>query len=125
MGDEVNLGARLMSTAGSGDTIVSSDVRRKVQALFELDPRGEVQLKGKSLPVPIFSIAGPRAIPQPLRGLEGMRSPLVGPASLIRCWATLPPLTEKLGSSTDTMRMYEATSDNSGASMLNTNSLLT
>jgi class 3 adenylate cyclase/tetratricopeptide (TPR) repeat protein len=78
MGDEVNLGARLMSTAESGDTVVSSDVRRKVQALFELDPRGEVQLKGKSRPVPIFSIAGPRAIPQPLRGLEGMRSPLVG-----------------------------------------------
>jgi len=78
MGDEVNLGARLMSVADPGSIIVSSDVRRKVHALFELDPRGEVKLKGKSASVPIFSVVGPRAIPQALRGLEGMRSPLVG-----------------------------------------------
>jgi len=78
MGDEVNLGARLMTTAAPGSVIVSSDVRRKVQALFDLIPRGEVQLKGKSMPIPIFSVVGPRAIPEPLRGLKGMRSPLVG-----------------------------------------------
>ncbi len=78
MGDEVNLGARLMSAAEPDTIIVSSDVRRKVQALFNLDPRGEVQLKGKSMPIPIFSVVGPRAMPEPVRGLEGMRSPLVG-----------------------------------------------
>jgi class 3 adenylate cyclase/tetratricopeptide (TPR) repeat protein len=78
MGDEVNFGARLMAVAEPGSVTVSSDVRRKVQALFELSPRGEVALKGKSLPVHVFSVLGPRAVPQPLRGLEGMRSPLVG-----------------------------------------------
>jgi class 3 adenylate cyclase/predicted ATPase len=85
MGDEVNLAARLMSVAPlNGPTtsqrciIVSSDIRRKVQALFDLDPQGDVQLKGKSKPIPIFSVVGPRAMPEPLRGLKGMRSPLVG-----------------------------------------------
>jgi class 3 adenylate cyclase/predicted ATPase len=78
MGDEVNLGARLMSVAESDSIVVSSDVRRKVQALFDLTPQGEVELKGKSAPTPIFSVVGPRAIPEPLRGLKGMRSPLVG-----------------------------------------------
>jgi class 3 adenylate cyclase len=78
MGDEVNLSARLMSVAEPDSITISSDVRRKVQALFDLTPRGKVELKGKSAPVPIFSIVGPRAIPEPLRGLKGMSSPLVG-----------------------------------------------
>ncbi|MCP4541245.1 MAG: AAA family ATPase [Chloroflexi bacterium] len=78
MGDEVNLAARLMTTAEPGRTLVSSDVRRKVQALFDLTSRDPVQLKGKSMPIPTFSVVGPRAIPEPVRGLKGMSSPLVG-----------------------------------------------
>lgn len=78
MGDEVNLSARLMSTAEPGAIIVSGDVRRKVRALFDLDAQGEVQVKGKRAPIPIFSVIAPRAAPEPVRGLAGMRSPLVG-----------------------------------------------
>jgi predicted ATPase/class 3 adenylate cyclase len=78
MGDDVNLSARLMSKAEPGDVIVSSDVRRKVQALFEMTSRGKVPLKGKSQPVPISSVDGVRPVPEPLRGLKGMHSPLVG-----------------------------------------------
>jgi class 3 adenylate cyclase/tetratricopeptide (TPR) repeat protein len=88
MGDEVNLAARLMSAAkdltvfgnlsGLGHIIASSNVQRKTQALFEFDARGTVNLKGKRLPVPIFAVQGVRAVPKPLRGLAGMRSPLVG-----------------------------------------------
>ena len=78
MGDEVNLAARLMSTAEANSSIVSRSIQRKVQALFELPSRGEVRLKGKQNPIPIYEVAGPRAIPEPLRGLKGMHSPLVG-----------------------------------------------
>ncbi|RMF02247.1 MAG: hypothetical protein D6768_08735, partial [Chloroflexi bacterium] len=78
MGDEVNLAARLMSVSEPGKVIVSSDVRRKVQALFDFESQGEVRLKGKSLPVPIFRVQGERAIPESQRGLRGMTSPLVG-----------------------------------------------
>ncbi len=78
MGDEVNLSARLMSVAQPGSIIVSSNVRRKIEALFDFGDQGEVRLKGKSDPVPIFSIIGPRAAPEAVRGIKGMRSPLVG-----------------------------------------------
>ncbi|MBN1177656.1 MAG: tetratricopeptide repeat protein [Anaerolineae bacterium] len=78
MGDDVNLAARLMSKADPGNVIVSGDVRRKVQAIFELVPRGKVPLKGKSQPVPLFSLSGLREVPEPVRGLKGMFSELVG-----------------------------------------------
>ena len=78
MGDEVNLSARLMSVADPNTILVSGDVRRKVRALFDLDTQGEIQVKGKSVPIPVFSVVAPRAVPEPVRGLEGMRSPLVG-----------------------------------------------
>jgi class 3 adenylate cyclase/predicted ATPase len=78
MGDEVNLSARLMTTAQDNQSIVSEGVRRKVKALFDLNPEGEVKLKGKANPVPIFSVTGERAVPESLRGLEGMHSSLVG-----------------------------------------------
>lgn len=78
MGDEVNLAARLMSTADKDSIVVSRNIQRKVQALFELPSRGEVQLKGKENPIPIYEVTGLRAVPEPLRGLKGMHSPLVG-----------------------------------------------
>ena len=81
MGDQVNLSARLMTAASHqppATILISSNVRRKVQALLELQPQGEVSLKGKSAPVPIFTVTGPRAVPEPVRGLGSMRSPLVG-----------------------------------------------
>jgi class 3 adenylate cyclase/predicted ATPase len=78
MGDEVNLAARLMSVAEMGSVTVSQAVQRKVQATFHLIGRGQVLLKGKSAPVPVYTIAGARAIPEALRGLKGMHSALVG-----------------------------------------------
>jgi class 3 adenylate cyclase/predicted ATPase len=78
MGDEVNLAARLMAVAERGSIIVGSAVQRKVQALFNLTPRGEVRVKGKSDPVATFQVAGLRATTGPLRGLEGLHSALVG-----------------------------------------------
>ncbi|MDY7077850.1 MAG: tetratricopeptide repeat protein [Chloroflexota bacterium] len=80
MGDEVNLAARLMSAAAGGEVLLSSDVQRKVSPFFELADRGEVRLKGKSKPVPTYTIVGHRAQPEPVRGIRGLRSPLVGRA---------------------------------------------
>jgi len=78
MGDDVNLAARLMSAAQPGELLLSSSIRRKVTAFFELADRGTVKVKGKSQPVPIFSVEGPRAQPEPVRGIRGLHSPLVG-----------------------------------------------
>jgi predicted ATPase/class 3 adenylate cyclase len=91
MGDEVNLAARLMTVAGAGDVIISQGVRRKVKALFDLTPRGEVKLKGKSEPIPTFAVDGARARPEQAGGVEGMRSPVVGRQAE---WAALTAVVE-------------------------------
>lgn len=80
MGDEVNLSARLMSAASEGELLLSSYVCRKVSPFFEVADRGEVNLKGKSKPVPTYTIVGRRAQPEPVRGIQGLHSPLVGRA---------------------------------------------
>ena len=49
-----------------------------VVADFNLTPRGEVHVKGKSDPVATFQVAGLRTTTGPLRGLEGLHSALVG-----------------------------------------------
>ncbi|MFN2283666.1 MAG: tetratricopeptide repeat protein, partial [Anaerolineae bacterium] len=78
MGDEVNLAARLMSAAQDGDVLLAGYVQRKVRPFFEVADRGAVELKGKSKPVPTFTIVGRRAQPEPVRGIRGLRSALVG-----------------------------------------------
>ncbi len=83
MGDEVNLAARLMNAAADGEILLASYVQRKVVALFELIDRGQVVLKGKSKPVPTYAIVGRRAQPEPVRGIRGLNSPLVGRADQI------------------------------------------
>lgn len=78
MGDEVNLAARLMAAAHTGQVIVSEHVQRRVQTVAQFNPRGDVHLKGKRDPIPIFEVEQLRAYPTPVRGVHGMRSPLVG-----------------------------------------------
>lgn len=78
MGDQVNLAARLMSAAMPGSVIVSEQVQRRVQTAVQLEPRGAVNLKGKSQPVALFAATGLKRIPEQVRGLKGMQSPLVG-----------------------------------------------
>lgn len=78
MGDDVNLAARLMSTARPGELLLSNAIRRKVTPFFELADRGMVKVKGKAQPVSIYSVSGKRATPEPVRGIHGLYSPLVG-----------------------------------------------
>ncbi|MCP5099329.1 MAG: AAA family ATPase, partial [Chloroflexi bacterium] len=78
MGDEVNLAARLMSVAESNQIIVSQNVWRNAHAMAEFEQHGEMMLKGKSKPVPIYEATGLKAVHEQKRGLQGMNSPLIG-----------------------------------------------
>jgi predicted ATPase len=78
MGPVVNLAARLMSAAADGELLLSNAIRRKVSPFFEIADRGEITMKGKAEPVPVYSIVGRRAQPEPIRGIRGLHSPLVG-----------------------------------------------
>ena len=78
MGDEVNLAARLMSTAEPGQIVVNKNVRRQTEAIAKLPLLGEVSLKGKSEPVPIYEATGLKSVRQKVRGVAGTHSNLVG-----------------------------------------------
>ena len=78
MGPVVNLAARLMSAAADGELLLSNAIRRKVSPFFEIADRGEIAIKGKAEPVPVYSIVGRRAQPEPIRGIRGLHSPLIG-----------------------------------------------
>lgn len=78
MGDEVNLAARLMSAAETGQIIVSTNVHRHVQTIADLTPRGAVNLKGKSEPVAIHEVTGLHDSPQQKAESQGLHAPLIG-----------------------------------------------
>ncbi len=78
LGDAANVAARLQSAAEPGSVLISADTYRLVHALFDFRPRGLIEMKGKSAPVDSFEVTGVRAAPGPMRGLEGLHSPMVG-----------------------------------------------
>ena len=80
MGDTTNLAARMQSAARPGSVLISADTYHLVKELFDLNPRGAIEVKGKSAPIETYEVLAPKAVPGKVRGLEGVTSPLVGRA---------------------------------------------
>src|SRR5215216_5443803 len=59
IGDAINLAARMEQT-------------------FDVEPLGEIGVKGKSTPIKTYQVLRAKSTPGRLRGLEGLSSPLVG-----------------------------------------------
>lgn len=57
-GDDVNLAARLMTTAGVGEILLSSHVHKVVMGQFTFEPRPPLQMNGKAEPLPVFAVTG-------------------------------------------------------------------
>src|SRR5438552_4393417 len=77
-GDTVNVAARLQSAAESGSVLVDDATHRAVGGLFEWGPPQELDLKGKSQPVPAWPAVGVAASGRTQRGLPGGETRLVG-----------------------------------------------
>ena len=60
LGDEVNLAARLMTTAEAGEILVSGPVHKAVEGSFSTEPRPPLPMKGKAEPLPVFVVTGER-----------------------------------------------------------------
>ena len=58
LGDEVNLSARLMTTAAPGEILLSSHVHKTVEQYFSFEPRPPLPMKGKAEPLPVFAVTG-------------------------------------------------------------------
>ena len=78
IGDAINLAARMEQTAQVGTIQISDETYKLVAPFFNVEPLGEVEVKGKSAPIKTYRVLGVKSTPGQLRGLEGLSSPLVG-----------------------------------------------
>jgi class 3 adenylate cyclase/tetratricopeptide (TPR) repeat protein len=78
IGDAINLAARMEQTAAPGTVQISEETYKLVAPLFDFEALGEVEVKGKAAPIKTYRPLGLKRSPGPLRGLEGLTSPLVG-----------------------------------------------
>jgi len=78
IGDTVNLARRLEEAAPAGSIFVSEAVQRQTKALFEFETLPPLTLKGVSQAVTAFRAVGEKVQPGSVRGLEGLRAPLIG-----------------------------------------------
>jgi len=60
LGDDVNLAARLMTTAAPDEILLSNHVYKAVQDDFTFEPRPPLPMKGKAEPLPVFAVTGER-----------------------------------------------------------------
>jgi class 3 adenylate cyclase len=78
IGNTVNLASRLQTAADSGALLVSDTVYQQTKALFEYRALPLLTLKGVAHPVPGFQVLGAKVKPGSVRGVEGLRAPMVG-----------------------------------------------
>ncbi len=78
MGDAVNLAARLEDASSTGEIFVGPNTHRRTAALFDFEKLPPLRLKGKEDAVQCYRLIGVRAMPQSVRGIEGLRAPLIG-----------------------------------------------
>jgi class 3 adenylate cyclase len=78
LGDAINLAARMEQTAAPGTVQIAHDTYRHVKALFEVEPLGGIEVKGKSEPVPAYRVLGRKSAASRVRGIEGLQAALVG-----------------------------------------------
>ena len=80
LGDAINLAARMEQTAQPGTIQLTANTYRLVKPLFEFKQLGEIEVKGKSDPVPVYQVLGTKPEPGRLRGIQGLEAPLIGRA---------------------------------------------
>ena len=78
MGDDINMAARLMSKADWQEILISQKTQAQVGAFFDLESRGELKVKGKTIPISAFQVLGRREKIGQTRGLASGESPLTG-----------------------------------------------
>jgi len=80
MGSAVNLASRLESAAPVGSVLISHETYRQVGGLFDILESEPVIAKGFAEPVRAYHVlqAKARSLRQPLRGVEGLETRMVG-----------------------------------------------
>lgn len=58
LGDDVNLAARLMTSAQPEEILITGRVQNDIADAFTLEPREPIRMKGKGEPQPVFAVTG-------------------------------------------------------------------
>lgn len=79
-GIAVNIAARMEQTAPPGSLRISHDTFVLVRGRFDVQAQPPAPVKGVSDPIPTYLVerARPRSFDAPMRGIEGLATPLVG-----------------------------------------------
>jgi len=77
-GTDINLAARLQSVAEPGQTIVGASTYRLTRRAFAFEPMPPLTLKGIAEPVSAYRVLKVLPRPEKLRGIEGLRAPMIG-----------------------------------------------
>ena len=78
MGDPVNLAARLEEASSAGEIFVGPTTYRLTSRIFEFEVVPPLSVKGKKEPIEVHRLIGLRGVPRSMRGIEGLRAPLMG-----------------------------------------------
>jgi class 3 adenylate cyclase/tetratricopeptide (TPR) repeat protein len=78
IGDTVNLASRLEEQATPDSILVSESVWAATAPLVDYLPRGPITVKGREMPVETYEVIGLKSRPGQVRGVHGLRAPLVG-----------------------------------------------
>lgn len=84
IGDSVNLSRRLEEIAEPGTTLVSDSVYRQTRRLFDFEKLPPQRVKGISREVIAYRVLQPKETPGSVRGLDGLRAPIIGRESELR-----------------------------------------
>ena len=78
MGDAINLAARMQTAADPNSILISENTHRLVSSLFDFEDKGNIEVKGKSEPVHVYSVLEAKKGAVKTRGIAGLSSPMVG-----------------------------------------------
>ena len=73
LGDATNVAARVQAAAGPGSVLVGESTARRLAHRFMLEPLGEIEVKGREMPVAVSRLVGPSS-----RDPSPSTSPCVG-----------------------------------------------
>lgn len=84
IGDTVNMAQRLEEAAQPGAILVSETVYHATRMLFDYEPYENILLKGLSQPITCYRVIRPKAKPGSVRGIQGLRAPMIGREAELR-----------------------------------------
>jgi class 3 adenylate cyclase/tetratricopeptide (TPR) repeat protein len=77
-GDAVNVASRLCTLAKAGETLVGQTVYNQAESFFSFSSPESVQVKGKTRPILVYKLLGPRELPGRTHRLSGHRAAMIG-----------------------------------------------